>query len=85
MGLHLTAASISSSVLRETFKVDLTMTICLKSSKFVCLLLKFGCLSWFSAGSPVDRYFKLFLYIVLSTSRPLGAMSLDPQSVCLAL
>jgi hypothetical protein len=36
-------------------------------------------------GSPVDRCFKLFLSIVLSTSHPLRVMSLDPQSVCLAL
>jgi hypothetical protein len=36
-------------------------------------------------GSPVDRCFKLFLFIILSTSRPLGVMSLDPQWVCLAL
>jgi hypothetical protein len=36
-------------------------------------------------GSPVDRCFKLFLSIVLSTSHPLGVISLDPQSVCLAL
>jgi hypothetical protein len=36
-------------------------------------------------GSPVDRCFKLFLSIVLSTSRPLGVMSLYPQSVCIAL
>jgi hypothetical protein len=36
-------------------------------------------------GSPIYRCFKLFLSIVLSTSRPLTVMSLDPQSVCLAL
>jgi hypothetical protein len=36
-------------------------------------------------GSPADRCFKLFLSIVLSTSRPLGTVSLDPQLVCLAL
>jgi hypothetical protein len=36
-------------------------------------------------GFSVDRYFKLFLSIVLSTSHPLGVMSLYPQSVCLAL
>jgi hypothetical protein len=36
-------------------------------------------------GSSVDRCFKLFLANALSTSRPLGMMSLDPQSVCLAL
>jgi hypothetical protein len=33
-------------------------------------------------GSPIGRCFKLFLSIVLSSSRPLGAMSLDPQSEC---
>jgi hypothetical protein len=36
-------------------------------------------------GSPVGRCFKLFLSIVLSGSRPLGVMNLDPQLVCLAL
>jgi hypothetical protein len=36
-------------------------------------------------GSPVDRCFKLILSVALSISRPLGVMSLDPQSVCLAL
>jgi hypothetical protein len=36
-------------------------------------------------GSPIDRCFKLFLSIILSTSRPLGILSLYPQSVCLAL
>jgi hypothetical protein len=36
-------------------------------------------------GSPEDRCFELFFPIVLSTSRPLGEISLDPQSVCLAL
>jgi hypothetical protein len=30
-------------------------------------------------GSPVDGCFKLFLSMVLSTSRPLGVMSLTPQ------
>jgi hypothetical protein len=34
---------------------------------------------------PEDRCFKLLFYIVLSTLRPLGEMSLDPQSLCLAL
>jgi hypothetical protein len=33
-------------------------------------------------GSPIDWYFKLFLSVVLSSSRPLNVMSLDPQSVC---
>jgi hypothetical protein len=42
-----TAASISSSVLKETFKVNLWLMRCLKSSQFVCLLLKLGC--FFSA------------------------------------
>jgi hypothetical protein len=46
---NLTAASISSSVLRETFKVNLWLMRCLKSPQFVCLLLKLGCYSWFSA------------------------------------
>jgi hypothetical protein len=42
---NLTAASISSSVLRETFKVNLWLIRCLESSQFVCLLLKLGCFS----------------------------------------
>jgi hypothetical protein len=46
---NLTAASISSSVLRETFKVNHSLMKCLKSSQFVCLLLKLGCFSCFSA------------------------------------
>jgi hypothetical protein len=46
---NLTAASVALSVLRETFKVNLWLMRCLKSSQFVCLLLKLGCLSWFSA------------------------------------
>jgi hypothetical protein len=37
---HLTAASISSSVLRETFKVNLSLMSWLKSYQFLCLLLK---------------------------------------------
>jgi hypothetical protein len=41
---NLTAASISSSVLRETFKVNLWLMRCQKSSQSVCLLLKLGCL-----------------------------------------
>jgi hypothetical protein len=45
----LTAASISSLVLRETFKANLPLMRCLKSSPSVCLLLKRGCFSWFSA------------------------------------
>jgi hypothetical protein len=36
-------------------------------------------------GPLVDGCFKLFLSTVLSTSHPLGVMSLDLQSVCLAL
>jgi hypothetical protein len=36
-------------------------------------------------GSPVDECFKLFLSIVLSALRPLGVVSVDSQSVCLAL
>jgi hypothetical protein len=43
----LTAASMSSSVLREMFNLSLTKH--LKSSKFVRLLLKLGCFSWISA------------------------------------
>jgi hypothetical protein len=39
---NLTAASISSSVLRETVKVNFWLMRCLKSSQFVCLLLKLG-------------------------------------------
>jgi hypothetical protein len=45
---NLTAASISTSVLRKTFKVNLSLISCLKSSQFVCVLLKFHCSSWFS-------------------------------------
>jgi hypothetical protein len=51
---NLTAASISSSVLRETFKVSLWLMRCLKSPQFVCLLLKLGCFSWFSACALVS-------------------------------
>jgi hypothetical protein len=36
-------------------------------------------------GYPIERYFKLLLSIVLSRSRPLGELSLDPQLVCFAL
>jgi hypothetical protein len=36
-------------------------------------------------SSPVDICLKLFLSIVLSISCPLGDVSLDPQSLCLAL
>jgi hypothetical protein len=35
---NLTATSVSSSVLRETFKVHLSLMKCQKSSQFVCLL-----------------------------------------------
>jgi hypothetical protein len=42
---------ISFSALRETFKVNLWLMRCLKSSQFVCLLLKFG---WFSLLSARD-------------------------------
>jgi hypothetical protein len=42
---NLTAASISSSVLRETFKVNFSLISCVKSSQFVCLLFKLGCIS----------------------------------------
>jgi hypothetical protein len=40
-----TAASIFPSVLRETFKVNLSLISCLKSSQFVCLLFKLGYIS----------------------------------------
>jgi hypothetical protein len=46
---NLIAASISSFVLREAFNVNLWLMRCLKSSQFVCLLLKLGFFSWFSA------------------------------------
>jgi hypothetical protein len=36
---NLTAASLSSCVLRETFKVNLWLMRCLMSSQFVCVLL----------------------------------------------
>jgi hypothetical protein len=39
---NLTAASISSSVVRETFKVNLSLMRSLKSSQFLCLLPKLG-------------------------------------------
>jgi hypothetical protein len=42
VSLNFTAASISSSVLRETFKVNLWLMRCVKSSQFVCMLLKVG-------------------------------------------
>jgi hypothetical protein len=45
---NLTAASISSSVLKETFKVNLWLMRCLMSSQFVCVLLKLRSYSWFS-------------------------------------
>jgi hypothetical protein len=45
----LTAASISSSVLRETYKVNLWLMRCMKSSKCACLLFKICCFYWFSA------------------------------------
>jgi hypothetical protein len=41
---NLTAASISSSVLRETFKVNLSLISFLKPSQFVCLLFNLGCI-----------------------------------------
>jgi hypothetical protein len=119
---NLTAASISPSVLRETYKVILWAMSYLKSAQFVCLLLKLGCFSWFSTCAAsviktgewsedsskhdsevlgnslcnievhqikqfiplwwsVCKSFKLFLFIVLSTSRLLGVENLDPQSV----
>jgi hypothetical protein len=125
---------MSSSVLRETFKVSFSLTRQIKSSQFVCFLLRLGCFSLFCAtavsviktgewsedrskhdfgtakfwripsvtqkstesgslflsvgqyvGSPVDRCFKLLLSSVLSSSRHLGVIILDPQSVCFAL
>jgi hypothetical protein len=42
---NLTADSISSSVLRETFKINLSLVSCLKSSQLVCPLLKLGSFS----------------------------------------
>jgi hypothetical protein len=46
---NVTAASISSSVLRGTFKVSFSLTRCQKSYKFVYLLLKHDCFSRFFA------------------------------------
>jgi hypothetical protein len=46
---NLTVSSKSSSVLKETFKVNLMLISCLKSSQFLCLLFNPGCFSWFSA------------------------------------
>jgi hypothetical protein len=43
---NLTAASISSSVLRGTFRVTLSLIRCLKSSQFDCLLHRLGCFFW---------------------------------------
>jgi hypothetical protein len=48
VSLNFTAASISSSVVRKTFRFNLWLMRCLKSSQFVCLLLKLGCFSWSS-------------------------------------
>jgi hypothetical protein len=48
---ELAAVSMSSSVLRGIFKVNLPLTRRLKSSKFVCLLLQIGSFSWFSASA----------------------------------
>jgi hypothetical protein len=45
---NLTAASISYSVLRETFKVNLCLISCLKLSQFACLLFKLCCFSLFN-------------------------------------
>jgi hypothetical protein len=44
---NLTAVSVSSTVLKESIKVNLSMMRWLKSSQFVCLLLKLCCFSWF--------------------------------------
>jgi hypothetical protein len=44
----LAAVSISSSVLRETFKVYFVLIKRLKSYRYVCLLLKLGRFSWFN-------------------------------------
>jgi hypothetical protein len=38
---NLAAVTMSSSVLRGTFKVNLSLMSCLKSSQLVCLFLKF--------------------------------------------
>jgi hypothetical protein len=46
---NLTVTSMSSSVLKETFKDNFSLMRRLKSSQFACLLLKLGCFSWFSA------------------------------------
>jgi hypothetical protein len=46
---NLTAASVSSLALRETFKATLSLMRRLKSSQFVCVVLKLSCFSWFSA------------------------------------
>lgn len=45
----LTAASVSSSVLRKTFKVNFSLMRHPNSSQFICLLLKLGYFSWFNA------------------------------------
>jgi hypothetical protein len=46
---------------------------------FVCLLLKLGCFSWFSACSVSVIKTSEFISIILSSSCPQGVMSLDPQ------
>jgi hypothetical protein len=52
---NLTAASISSSVSRETVYVNLSLMSCLKSSEFVCLLLKLGCISFSACAFSVIK------------------------------
>jgi hypothetical protein len=46
---NFTVTSISYSISRETFEVSFSLMRCLKSSQFVCLLLKLCCSSWFNA------------------------------------
>jgi hypothetical protein len=45
----LTATSMTSSALRETFKVSHSLMRWLKSCQFLSLFLKLDCFSWFSA------------------------------------
>jgi hypothetical protein len=46
---NFTAASISSSVLRGTCRLSVSLIRCLKLSQFVFLLYRLGCFFWFSA------------------------------------
>jgi hypothetical protein len=68
---HDFATAKSWGILFVTQKSTRPGRLCLSHSQYV--------------GSAIDRHFKLFLSIVLRTSRRLGVMCLDPQSVCLAL